>query len=134
MLVAQELRAAVLEPAFFGRLGGEEFLVVLPDTALADARRTAEEFLKRILSIDTVRWFADRRPITASIGVTVSTTADTPSTTLRRADTALYAAKRAGHNCVRSDPSLDPRVDSRTADAQTRDLSGHGGAASPAEP
>ena len=110
-VVATTVRAAVSEPAFFGRLGGEEFLIVLPGVRLAEARVAAESFCEKIEGIDTSRWFDDRRTITCSIGVSVSVPArDTPSTMLQRADAALYSAKRGGRNCVRTEPALGPDV------------------------
>jgi diguanylate cyclase (GGDEF)-like protein len=118
-IVAERLRAAVSEPAFFGRLGGEEFLIVLPGTHLEDARWAAEGFRERIMSVDMVRWFADRRRITASIGVATFTPgADSPSTMLKRADSALYAAKRSGRNCVKTEPEAGPEVAAWVLDAQ----------------
>jgi diguanylate cyclase (GGDEF)-like protein len=103
--IARELRTAVREPAFFGRLGGEEFLVVLPDTSLENACAAAERVREQIMAIDTTRWFPARRRITASIGVAISTPGScTSSEMLMRADAALYAAKRAGRNCVRVAP------------------------------
>ncbi|HKT73607.1 MAG TPA: diguanylate cyclase [Steroidobacteraceae bacterium] len=117
--VAARIRAAVHEPAFFGRLGGEEFLVALPDTSLERARELAEEFREGIMSIDTVRWFADRRPVTASIGCAVSRPGtDSPGSMLKRADFALYAAKRGGRNCVRTEPETPTDVDTLLAQAQ----------------
>jgi diguanylate cyclase (GGDEF)-like protein len=108
-IVASAVRAAVHEPAYFGRLGGEEFLIVLPATHLPEAHAAAESFCERIRAIDTSRWFADRRRITCSIGVSVSIPGrDTPSTMLQRADAALYSAKRGGRNCVRTEPALEP--------------------------
>jgi len=105
-VVAGTLRTAVSEPAFFGRLGGEEFLIVLPGRRLAEAHAVAEDFCDRIQSIDTSRWFDDKRSITCSIGVSVSVPGrDTPSTMLQRADAALYSAKRGGRNCVRTESS-----------------------------
>lgn len=110
-VVAATLRAEVGEPAFFGRLGGEEFLIVLPDMQLTDANAAAERFCDRIRCIDTVRWFDDRRRITCSIGVSVSVPGrDTPSTMLQRADAALYSAKRGGRNCVRTEATTEPDV------------------------
>jgi diguanylate cyclase (GGDEF)-like protein len=100
MLVAAELRSAVREPAFLGRLGGEEFVVVLPETALEAATATAERIREEVMRIDSRRWLADRR-ITVSIGVTLSVPHDSPSTMLQRADTALYIAKRSGRNQVK---------------------------------
>jgi hypothetical protein len=105
------VRGAVHEPAFFGRLGGEEFLIVLPQTPLPDAQLLAEGFREAIMSIETTHCPPDRRMITASVGVTVSEPGrDTPSTMLRRADTALYVAKRAGRNCVRTEPTIPSEV------------------------
>jgi diguanylate cyclase (GGDEF)-like protein len=100
-LVASELRSAVRDPAFLGRLGGEEFVVVLPDTSIEAATAIAERVREDVMRIDTRRWLADRK-ITVSVGVTVCVPqADSASTMLQRADTALYAAKRAGRNQVK---------------------------------
>lgn len=100
-LVAARLRAEVREPTFIGRLGGEEFAVVIPESDVEAARQLAERFRESVMTIDTRRWLADRR-LTVSIGLTVSKLAgDTPSHMLQRADAALYEAKRAGRNCVR---------------------------------
>ncbi|MBX5463056.1 MAG: GGDEF domain-containing protein [Steroidobacteraceae bacterium] len=108
--IARELRTAVREPAFFGRLGGEEFLVVLPNTSLENACAAAERYREQIMAIDTTRWFPARRRITASIGVAVSKPGTcTSSDMLMRADDALYAAKRAGRNCVRVAPETPPK-------------------------
>ena len=101
-----KLRNAIAEPAFFGRLGGEEFVVVLPDTGLSDAHLFAERLRMLAPSIDLSRWLGGRQ-ITVSIGVAASTPEDTLSTMLRRADAALYAAKHAGRNCVRTDLAAD---------------------------
>ncbi|HXD23104.1 MAG TPA: GGDEF domain-containing protein, partial [Gemmatimonadaceae bacterium] len=103
---------AVRAPAFFGRLGGEEFLVVLPATSLDGAFPAADRFREQIMAVDTSRWFPARRRITASIGVTCALPgACTSSTMLMRADAALYAAKRAGRNCVKTAPSSMERED-----------------------
>lgn len=110
-IVAAELRRAVREPGFFGRLGGEEFLVVLPDTHQKPALVTAELIRERVRAIDTAHWFPDRRRITVSVGVAASRPdVDTPSGMLQRADAALYAAKRAGRDCVRADVPPDPEA------------------------
>jgi diguanylate cyclase (GGDEF)-like protein len=108
-IVASTVRRLVVEPGFFGRLGGEEFLIVLPHSDLHGAHAAAEQLRHAVMSIDTARWFVDRRRITASIGCAVSMPgADTPSTMLKRADVALYAAKRSGRNCVQTEPALSP--------------------------
>lgn len=110
ILVAATLREQVMEPAFIGRLGGEEFVVVLPGADYDKAYRTAERFREGVMSIDTRRWLQDRR-ITVSIGLTLSReSGDTPSTMLQRADSALYEAKRAGRNCVKAQLPAPPEV------------------------
>jgi diguanylate cyclase (GGDEF)-like protein len=102
ILVAAALREHVCEPAFIGRLGGEEFVVVLPGADYDKAYRMAERFREGVMEIDTRRWLQDRR-ITVSVGLTLSReSGDTPSTMLQRADAALYDAKRAGRNCVKA--------------------------------
>ncbi|HEY5761090.1 MAG TPA: diguanylate cyclase [Steroidobacter sp.] len=101
-LVARELREDVHEPSFIGRLGGEEFVVVLPGADYDKAYRLAERFREGVMSIDTRRWLTDRR-ITVSVGLTMArVNGDTPSTMLQRADSALYDAKRSGRNCVKA--------------------------------
>jgi diguanylate cyclase (GGDEF)-like protein len=100
------LRNAVTEPATIGRLGGEEFVVILPNTGLPDACRIADRICARTPAMDLATSLGGRR-ITVSIGVTASIAPDTVSAVLRRADAALYAAKHAGRNCVRTDLSVD---------------------------
>ena len=100
-IMAQALRDELREPAFFGRLGGEEFLVVLPDTDSVEGRAMAERLRERIAAIDLSHICPVGRAITVSIGVTASTPDDTPSAMLQRADEALYTAKHAGRNAVR---------------------------------
>jgi diguanylate cyclase (GGDEF)-like protein len=99
--IAAHLRAQVPEPAYFGRLGGEEFLVVLPGADAAAALAAGERLREAIRDLDMSRWFADGRGITASLGVaTQRDAAETSSTLLQRADAALYEAKRSGRNLV----------------------------------
>lgn len=103
-LMARRLAALAALPAFFGRLGGEEFLLVLPATELGAARAAAELLREHVASIDLSGLPPGCR-ITASIGLTAAQPRnDTPSSVLKRADKALYAAKAGGRNCVRSEP------------------------------
>ena len=100
--VSADLREAVNAPAFFGRLGGEEFAAVLPATRLEQARSLAERLRERVLRLDLSSWLGDRR-VTVSIGIATSAPGrDSITSMLRRADSALYSAKDAGRNCVRS--------------------------------
>jgi diguanylate cyclase (GGDEF)-like protein len=99
-LVAARLTEAVREPMCVGRLGGEEFLVVLPCTELEAARLAAERIREGVASL-APHGAAATGPLTVSLGVAASNPAgDTVSDMLRRADAALYDAKRAGRNRV----------------------------------
>jgi diguanylate cyclase (GGDEF)-like protein len=98
--VGTVLADAVRDPVFVGRLGGEEFLVVLPDTDIESARQAAERIREQVGAVDTRRWLGEGK-LTVSLGVTLSRPdRDTLGEMLRRADTALYAAKRAGRDRV----------------------------------
>ncbi|MFN3565234.1 MAG: diguanylate cyclase domain-containing protein [Burkholderiaceae bacterium] len=100
--VGAALKGAIREPALLGRLGGEEFLVVLPGADVEAARVAGERIREAVAAVDTSGWFK-HRSLTISVGVTVAQPgADTVSTALKRADEALYAAKAAGRNCVRT--------------------------------
>jgi diguanylate cyclase (GGDEF)-like protein len=107
-LVAEAVRSTVTPPAFFGRLGGEEFLIVLPDAGLAAARGFAEVLRQNVAAINTRALIPGHAGVTTSVGLTVSMIgADDPGNMLARADTALYTAKRSGRNCVRVEPAPD---------------------------
>ncbi|MBN8713970.1 MAG: diguanylate cyclase [Xanthomonadales bacterium] len=83
-----------------GRAGGEEFLMLLPDTGMNEATLVAEGLRT---DIETMHLELDGEPqaLTISIGVAVREPTDRKFATLiRRADRALYSAKRAGRNRV----------------------------------
>ena len=79
-----------------GRWGGEEFLVLLPETAAAAAVELAENLRSRV----DAHVFAQDLHCSISIGVAEMRSNDTPDTLVHRADTALYRAKKAGKNRV----------------------------------
>ena len=84
-----------------GRLGGEEFAILLPETALAQAMETAERLRQRIATIVLPTGNHATLQFTVSIGCTVLWPQDAEiATALHRADTALYRAKNQGRNCV----------------------------------
>ena len=87
------MRAHLRAEDQLGRLGGEEFLMLLPDTASAAARSVAEK-----LRIEVA---AAPAPVPVTVSVGVATWArETPEELLRRADAALYRAKEAGRDRV----------------------------------
>lgn len=98
------LRAGMRDQDVAGRLGGEEFAVLLPDTDSAGAVMLAER-LRAAVESHRIKGVADHPlQITASLGV-ASLTAGRGSVDelLARADEALYRAKKAGRNCVCTD-------------------------------
>jgi diguanylate cyclase len=81
------------------RFGGEEFVILLPDTAIDDAKkalvRLQRELTKRIFLNDN-----EKILITFSAGVTDYRSDDTQASVIKRGDEAMYAAKKAGKNQV----------------------------------
>lgn len=106
------LRQAAPTDAVVGRLGGEEFGVVLGDADLASARRYAES-VRAALAAQPLSFLGHRQPTTASFGVAQMGADDSLSDLTRRADAALYRAKTAGRNRVSlapADVDLSPDV------------------------
>ena len=107
-LVAQCFKSNVKGRDTAARFGGEEFVVVLPDTSLANARRVAEQIRKAVESKKIVKRSTGESlgSITLSIGVAQLIPGEQSADTINRADTCLYAAKHAGRNCVRCEEQL----------------------------
>jgi two-component system cell cycle response regulator len=84
------------------RYGGEEFVVIMPDTKLEDARRIAERIRVHVAG-SPFRVGGDGEPLSVTISVGVASTVgagDSAEALLKRADEAVYAAKAAGRNAV----------------------------------
>lgn len=100
---AHHLQAALRAGDFVARWGGEEFLVLLPGTAEAEAMAVAERLRAAIAHSPSLLAAAGSQ-VTASFGVATWTAADGHfedlAGLLQRADEALYAAKHAGRDCV----------------------------------
>ncbi len=103
--VAAELKAQLRETDFIGRYGGEEFLIVLPETPLEGALQLAEKIRQRIAELAIPLDDGSHLEVTISIGVASRNEALGEGRTRSRpllaaADEALYAAKRNGRNRV----------------------------------
>ena len=97
--VAVTMFANIREGDKIGRYGGEEFLLVLPDTA----NDTAERILDRLRTIVAeLDWneVAIGMTVTISAGLATFAADDSPDSILGRADRALYAAKAGGRNRI----------------------------------
>jgi diguanylate cyclase (GGDEF)-like protein len=97
--IAQILRRNTRREDFACRFGGEEFILVLPETPLAITHERAEEVLQAIREIDLKYNGQSLEKITASAGTACYLQHETsPLELLRRADEALYGAKAAGRD------------------------------------
>ncbi|GAB6064462.1 GGDEF domain-containing protein [Deferrisoma palaeochoriense] len=97
--IAQIAGSQIREVDFFGRYGGEEFVVLLPETPLEAAVKVAEKIRR---SVEAFRFHArgEPVPITVSCGVAQFRPGDTAASAFQRADEALYRAKEGGRNRV----------------------------------
>ena len=97
------------------RFGGEEFVLVLPDTPLADARRLAERLAEAIRATPVALSAGEEVPLSVSVGVAALDDADgsdahiAATSLLERADGAMYAAKQAGRDRVVARQAPDRR-------------------------
>jgi diguanylate cyclase (GGDEF)-like protein len=99
--VAAMLRRSVRTEDIVCRYGGEEFLVVLPDTSLESVSERAEQVREAIAKLDLQHAGHSLGKVTASFGISFSQDGVlTPEILLRYADEALYESKRRGCNCV----------------------------------
>jgi len=104
--VTQSIQGEMRSHDLFGRFGGDEFLVLLPETDAVQAVEIAERICRAP---------SRTRPITLSIGLAEANATDRLSTLIDRADAALYDAKRDGRACVRTnlltpEPILPERI------------------------
>lgn len=95
--IARCIQEHVREYDHCGRWGGEEFLIILPETTLESALQVAERVRQEIGAMPH-DFFAGR--ITASLGLTLYRRGETYSATVSRADTALLRAKAIGRDRV----------------------------------
>jgi len=95
--LAEQIRHNARESDILCRVGGEEFLVLLPGTQLAEAEMIAERLRKNVETLE----LPGIQPITISLGVTYwNQQQGEPEKALKRADEALYQAKKEGRNRV----------------------------------
>lgn len=102
--VAGRLAASIREYDLCARWGGEEFLVLLPETAEAGARDSAERLRESIAGNPFV--IGERHlAITVSLGVGTSGTGDDVTAFMKRVDDALYRAKHGGRDRIEVAPA-----------------------------
>ncbi|MCH8997887.1 MAG: PleD family two-component system response regulator [Proteobacteria bacterium] len=103
-MVAERVGDGIRDFDLLARYGGEEFVVIMPNTPAGLAAMVAERLRQGLAAQPFEIAGSDRAlPITASLGVATTTDPmETAQNLLGRADVALYAAKNAGRNRVRS--------------------------------
>lgn len=88
------------------RFGGEEFIVLMPQTVIAQALAKAEQF-RSALAAELIEPLL--KPVTSSFGVAELASGEDAESFLGRIDTALYRAKEAGRNkVIAADPTISP--------------------------
>ncbi len=100
-MMAQKAKETLRTSDIFGRLGGEEFAAVLPNTSERGALKAAENIRFEIENLDYRTTKKEKIKFTVSVGVALLLPTDLDlDTILHRADLALYEAKREGRNRV----------------------------------
>ena len=91
-----------------GRLGGEEFVIIMPDTSLENAMLVGERLRARVAGKPfAIGTLSTQLEVTISVGASICTDPEEPvDRVLHRADMALYAAKNAGRNMVVADDDI----------------------------
>lgn len=100
-VIARLLQDQVRETDFAARFGGEEFVLLLPETDLEQASVVAEHIRQRVEACE-FHYRGERVPITISCGLSQFRDEDTTEQVFARADAALYKAKESGRNQCRS--------------------------------
>lgn len=98
--LADCMRTLIRHPDILARYGGDEFVILMPETGIDEAQMVMERIS---VEVRKIRLTQDT-PITVSCGVAQSLPKEdqSPSDVMRRADLALYEAKNAGRDCVKS--------------------------------
>jgi diguanylate cyclase len=114
-LVAVTLKQNLKGRDVAARYGGEEFAVLLPRTVLSDGVTVAEHIRRAVMGKELIRRSTGESlgHVTISMGVAAWRKGDTMASLLERADSCLYAAKRAGRNRVVGETAVEkpePRV------------------------
>ncbi|UZJ43881.1 GGDEF domain-containing protein [Marinimicrobium sp. C6131] len=96
-VISKAIRRRLREVDFFGRYGGEEFVILMPETRAQDALQVLDD-VRAALADTAFNYRKEPLQITISLGISEFREGDTADRVFGRADQALYAAKAAGRN------------------------------------
>jgi diguanylate cyclase len=97
-IIAKTLRDRLRKTDFVARFGGEEFVILMPETERQEALQTLDAIRQAVAA--SPFHFRDKPvAITLSVGIAIFSDTATSDHVFERADTALYQAKQAGRNC-----------------------------------
>lgn len=114
----ESCRAELRASDAIGRLGGEEFGILLPSTKLSAGHEAVERLRMRVKTLQSTKLPASTG-LSVSIGITELNADDLPERLMSRADQALYAAKSGGRDRTEAVPPDDSAPTARTAAALT---------------
>lgn len=99
-LISEAIHQWLRSSDVFGRWGGEEFLIIAPETDLESASQLAERLRRRLSNLQ----FDKVGQVTASFGVAELLPSEDRNSLVKRADNALYQVKESGRNSVEVSP------------------------------
>ncbi len=119
--LVRRLNCVLRQQDSLARMGGEEFAILLPDTPGAAALTIAERVRQAVADLE-VSFETGPVRMTVCAGVAQLGPACGWEEMMRRADAAMYEAKRRGRNCVSAHPELDEDPDKDQATAELENL------------
>ncbi len=104
--IAEALGGHTREVDVPGRYGGDEFVILLPDTRAEEARRVAERVVAAVRAVG--ERYDEALPVTASVGLSFAREDDLARPLIQRADALAYRAKEAGGDRLVGEPPAGP--------------------------
>lgn len=101
-VISEKIRATDI----FARWGGEEFVMILPETILKNAKKFIEHLRQKVQECK----FKNELQVTCSFGISQFSDGDSSETVMERADRALYKAKNNGRNRVEIEPKVEAMI------------------------
>lgn len=108
LMVSSICRGIVRGIDIIGRMGGEEFMIILPETDSTGARSVAERILEKVAASSLELDDGGEVTVTVSIGIATRRPDEDMESFMHRADNAMYKAKERGRNMISTDEEMDP--------------------------